>query len=48
MKKEQSETPDKDGIHRQAGMSGKLSKRLDEYMTLRSLGNRWKEDGANI
>jgi hypothetical protein len=44
MKNEKPEKPDMDGIHRQAEMLGKLSKSLDEYFALRSLGNTWKED----
>ena len=44
MKKEKSETPDMDGIYRHAGMLNKLSKSLDAFFALRSLGDNGKED----
>jgi len=44
MKNEASEMQDTDGIHRQVEILGNLSKELDEYFALRSLGAEWKGD----
>jgi|WetSurMetagenome_2_1015567.scaffolds.fasta_scaffold47909_2 hypothetical protein len=44
MKNEGSEMQNQDGIHRQVGMLGQRSKRLDECFALRSPGEKWKDD----
>jgi hypothetical protein len=44
MKKEEPEIQYKDGVHRQVEMLDQLSKRLDDYFALRSLGAKWTDD----
>jgi hypothetical protein len=44
METEGSEMQDTDGIHRQVEILGNLSKELDEYFALRSLGAEWNDD----
>jgi hypothetical protein len=48
MKKEGPEMQDMDGIHRQVGILGNLSKKLDEYFALPSPGAEWDDDRVEI